>query len=65
MLKRLAALMKEHHLDGTVELAGSFCMERCGEGMNWQIGDEKITSRTVDEAVETFKARVLGDASRD
>jgi hypothetical protein len=34
-------------------------MERCGEGVNWQIDDAPVTSATVDEAVAIFRQRVL------
>jgi NADH-quinone oxidoreductase subunit G len=52
-------LLKSHSLEGKVELKGSFCMERCGEGVNWQINDEPLTSFDVEDAVKTFKARVV------
>jgi hypothetical protein len=35
-------------------------MERCGEGINWQIDQEYISSATGKEAIETFYKRVLG-----
>jgi NADH:ubiquinone oxidoreductase subunit E len=46
-------------LTDRIELKGCFCMERCGEGLNWQIDEELVSSRTVDEAVATFLARVV------
>ena len=52
-------LLKEHKLEEKVELKGSFCMERCGEGVNWQINNEKITSATVEEAVKVFEEKVI------
>ena len=52
-------LLKENNLEGKVELKGSFCMERCGEGVNWQIDDEPLTSLDVEDAVKTFKNRVI------
>ena len=59
VIARFSALVKEHGLEDRVALQGSFCMERCGEGVNWQIGDEPITSASVDEAVAVFKQRVV------
>ena len=59
MIMRFNELMKERNLEGKVELKGSFCMERCGEGVNWQIDDEPITSSTVEEAVRTFEEKVI------
>jgi NADH:ubiquinone oxidoreductase subunit E len=56
---RFNELLKEHGLQQKVELKGSFCMERCGIGVNWQIGDEPLTSSNVEDAVRTFQKRVV------
>ncbi len=58
MLKRFAQIIDTDNLAGEVALLGSFCMERCGEGMNWKFNDEEITSRSVDEAEETLRQRL-------
>ena len=34
-------------------------MERCGEGVNWQINQEPFTSKTIEEAVGIFKEKVI------
>jgi NADH:ubiquinone oxidoreductase subunit E len=59
IIMRFNELLKEHGLEDKIELQGSFCMERCGEGLNWQIDDEPITSKNVEEAIQTFTAKVL------
>jgi len=59
VIMRFDELLKKHSLEDKVELKGSFCMERCGEGVNWQIDDEPQTSLDVDDAVETFQKRVI------
>jgi NADH:ubiquinone oxidoreductase subunit E len=59
VIMRFNELLKEHRLEDKVELKGSFCMERCGEGVNWQINDEPITSATVEDALEIFTKRIL------
>ena len=59
VIARFEELRLARGLTSRIELKGSFCMDRCGEGLNWQIDDEPITSRTVDEAVATFLARVV------
>jgi len=41
-----------------VELKGSFCMERCGEGINWKIDDEILTSPNVEQGTEMFRKKV-------
>jgi len=52
-------LLRENLLGEKVELKGSFCMERCGEGINWQIDEEPFTSPSVAEAIRTFKETVI------
>jgi NADH:ubiquinone oxidoreductase subunit E len=59
VIERFGELTKAHRLEDRIELKGSFCMERCGEGLNWQIGEEPITSASVEEAVETFLRRFV------
>jgi NADH:ubiquinone oxidoreductase subunit E len=59
VIKRFNELLMERGLQDTVELKGSFCMERCGEGINWMIDEEPMTSATVEEAVEAFQEKVL------
>jgi NADH:ubiquinone oxidoreductase subunit E len=62
MIDRFNELIKTHGLSDRIELRGSFCMERCGEGLNWQIDEEPITSASVEEAVETFARRFIKQA---
>ena len=59
IIVRFNELLKEHGLEDKIELQGSFCMERCGEGLNWQIDDEPVTSSSVEEAIRTFTEKVL------
>jgi len=59
VIKRFQELLRQHGLENRVELKGSFCMERCGEGVNWQIDDEPFTSSNAEEAVAVFQRRVL------
>ncbi len=65
ILGRFARLLKEHGLEYQVVLEGAFCMERCGEGLNWRVGDEDITSANADEAEAIFRGKVLGLGGRD
>jgi NADH:ubiquinone oxidoreductase subunit E len=59
IIMRFNELLKEHGLETEIELQGSFCMERCGEGLNWQIDDEPVSSKSVEEAIQTFTEKVL------
>lgn len=59
VIMKFDSLLKEHGLENKVELKGCFCMERCGEGLNWQIDDEQLTSATVEDATDIFEKRVI------
>jgi len=52
-------LLKENNVTDKIELQGSFCMERCGEGVNWRIDDEPFTSATCEDAVAVFREKLL------
>ena len=60
VIMRFNEMLTRYGLQEKVLLKGSFCMERCGEGMNWRIGEENISSASVEEAVAVFRTRVLG-----
>ncbi|OHB68900.1 MAG: hypothetical protein A2V70_18685 [Planctomycetes bacterium RBG_13_63_9] len=59
VLKRFAEIIRTERLEDRVALLGSFCMERCGEGMNWKFNDEDISSETVEQAEEALRSRLL------
>ena len=59
VITRFNKMLKEHGLGDEVELKGSFCMERCGEGINWQIDDEPYTSSSEEDAVWTFQEKII------
>ena len=59
MIMNFNDMLKEHGIESKVELKGSFCMERCGEGINWQIDDEPLTSSSIEDAIRVFKERIV------
>jgi len=59
MIVRFNDFLIKEGLEDKVELKGSFCMERCGEGINWKIDDEIFSSSSVDEGAEMFQKKVL------
>jgi NADH-quinone oxidoreductase subunit G len=66
VLKRFAEIIETEGLGDRVSLVGSFCMERCDEGMNWRFNEEDISSNSVEEAVQTLRgklAQATGGAS--
>jgi NADH:ubiquinone oxidoreductase subunit E len=64
VIDRFNELAKAHGLEERIGLKGSFCLERCGEGLNWQIEEEQLTSASVVEAVETFTRRFIDPAAQ-
>jgi NADH:ubiquinone oxidoreductase subunit E len=59
VIMRFNEMLTTYGLQDKVFLKGSFCMERCGEGVNWQIDDTPLTSATAEDAVALFRQRVL------
>ena len=59
VIERFSELLEKQGLQDEVVLKGSFCMERCGEGVNWQIDQEPFTSASEEEAVRVFREKVL------
>jgi len=64
IIVRFNELIKEHGLEDKIELQGSFCMERCGEGLNWQIDEQPVTSSSVEEAIQTFTEKLLQSSAK-
>jgi len=58
MITRFNEFLSKEGLQDKVELKGSFCMERCGEGINWKINDEILSSPSVEEGAELFRKKV-------
>ncbi len=65
MIMHFNDMLKEHSLEGKVELKGSFCMERCGEGINWQIDDEPLTSSSVEDAIRVFNEKIVESIKKE
>ena len=59
MITRFNDFLTKEGLEDMVELKGSFCMERCGDGINWMIGDEILSSASAEEGAEMFRKKVL------
>jgi NADH:ubiquinone oxidoreductase subunit E len=60
MIGRFSDFLKKHALEEKVELKGSFCMELCGEGINWMFNNEVLSSSSVEEGAEMFERKVMG-----
>ena len=58
MIARFNDFLTKEGLKDMVELKGSFCMERCGEGINWKINDEILSSSSAEEGAKMFRKKV-------
>lgn len=63
ILQRYSDLIAEHQLKDRVNLRGSFCMERCTEGVNMDIDGEPLSAQTLQGAERIFQEKVLGKLS--
>lgn len=52
VVERLQALVNEHNLSDQVELAGTFCMNKCQTGVNVTVDNECFS--VSPETVENF-----------
>ena len=59
MIDRFNDFLTKEELQDKVELKGAFCMERCGEGINWKINDEIMTSRSAEKGAGMFRKKIL------
>ena len=59
MIDRFNDFLTKEHLHDKVELKGAFCMDRCGEGINWKINDEIMTSRSAEKGARAFRKKIL------
>lgn len=58
LIARFNEFISKKGLEDKVELKGSFCMEHCGEGINWKINDEILTSCDVEAGVKMLGKRL-------
>ena len=56
---RLVQLIEQAGLTGSVEVVGSFCMERCSMGVTIRIGDAVLAGIAADDVPSLFSDEVL------
>ena len=59
LIEQFSSLIKEYKLEDRVLLKGSFCLEHCGDGFNWKIGEKIFTCKDVKEAEDIFRQKVV------
>jgi NADH-quinone oxidoreductase subunit G len=65
LIGRFNDFLSAEGLGDRVELKGSFCMERCGEGINWKVNDEILTSSSVEEGLKIFEKKLRRALKQD
>ena len=58
IIRLYSELIERGGLKDRVELKGSFCMDRCTEGVNIRIGDELFSVAGVEAAERIFSEKV-------
>lgn len=58
VVTRFQELVEQHKLKAEVELAGKFCMGKCGEGVSVMVNDT-VYSVKPEEVDDFFKAEIL------
>ena len=60
MISRFNDFLTKEGLEDKVELKGAFCMEHCGEGINWKFNDEILSSPSVEKGTKLLRKKILG-----
>lgn len=60
VLNAFKSLIEQYQVEASVSLEGSFCQERCTEGVVIKIDDEIITNIDKNKVLAVFKEKVLG-----
>ncbi|OLP17852.1 hypothetical protein BST81_12365 [Leptolyngbya sp. 'hensonii'] len=59
VLPRLQALMREHQLEDSVTLKGSFCLEICSNGITMKFRDQHFMNISPQNLDEIFVREIL------
>ena len=59
VVEQLQSLIKENNLDEKVELAGTFCLGQCQQGVCGKV-DEEFYSVSPETTEEFFRTAVIG-----
>ena len=65
MIASFNNLLRSEGFQDKVVLKEAFCMERCGEGINWKINDEMLSSPNAENGVEIFKKKILAPLKKN
>lgn len=55
--------IRDASLEGKVELKGTFCMDKCTEGVNLLIDENEFHANSVDDARRIFETEILNKSS--
>jgi NADH-quinone oxidoreductase subunit G len=58
-MRKLGRLLREHELDGEVELRATFCFEQCAQGPNMAINGHILGNATPERVETIFREEIL------
>jgi hypothetical protein len=58
VLARFSEILEQQSDPYRVSLVGCFCMDRCGETMNWKFEDQEVSSTSAEEAEQTLQEKL-------
>lgn len=58
IMNKFNELIKQMDMEEHVELTGTFCLEKCDQGVSIKVGDEIITGVNMDNVEQIFKSQV-------
>lgn len=58
ILNMFSDMINKYGLEGKIKLDGTFCLERCDQGVSVKVNDEIITGVTRDNAERLFRTRI-------
>lgn len=59
VLPKIQSLLKEHQLEDTVTLKGSFCLEICSSGITMKLRDHHFTNISPQNIEDKFLQEIL------
>lgn len=59
IIKKFQELIAKNHLEDSVALKASFCLQCCKDGVACKVNDKKITGLSVSNCEEIFQKEVL------
>ncbi len=59
VLPKIQSLLKEYHLEETIVLKGSFCLDTCSSGITMKFHDRRFTNISPQNIEAKFRQEIL------